>query len=512
MSAGRPKLGAVWALSLAILLGGCNAPANTQSIPTAVAPTGRPLPTTPAGFEAGLNNLALRKQAIASASLPDQPPSAAVDGDLDTFWSAGTDAPQWIEVDMGSAYDLERLVMVPSQYPNGPTVHHVWGRGTSGDYKLLQEFRGSTADGVAMEASAGPAWPAVRYLKIETSDSPSWVAWREIEVYGQPAAASPTPPQPTPGRRIPVVLLQDGAPDDISAAMYLMLDESVNLAGIVVVNGETRPSRALAKWEDYVYAYMGWNSVQVVAGCDCAVDTHANQFPASWRDGADNFWGMTLPEYAGQSSMKTGRDLISELAGKYPGELVVVITGPHTDLALALAQDPTLKGKIAKVVIMGGAVQVGGNIKTDDPSQTNLTAEWNIWVDAQAAAQVFESGIPLDIIPMDPVPEVELHSAFSNRVRDVNRPGANLMATLWTTEFGWYGQDYIWIYDVLAAIAVDHPEQYTWVSAPVSVITEVGPDQGRTVRGEGTSDSMRYASHANEEGVLETLYSVFPLP
>jgi inosine-uridine nucleoside N-ribohydrolase len=318
-----------------------------------------------------------------------------------------------------------------------------------------------------------------------------------------------TSPPTIPGESIPVVLLQDGAPDDITAAMYLMLDENVNLAGIVVTNGETHPSRALAKWEDYIYAYMGWNSVQVVAGCDCAVDAHANQFPASWRDGADTFWGMTLPKYTGQSSTKTSRDLVIELANQYPGQLVVVITGPHTDLALALTEDSSLKDKIAKVVIMGGAVEVGGNIKADDPTQTNVTAEWNIWVDPQAAAEVFASGIPLDIIPMDPVPEVELHSAFANKVGAVNLPGANLMATLWTNEFGWYSQDYIWIYDALAAIAVDHPEDYTWISAPVSVITELGPDQGRTVKGEGISDHIRYTRHADEQGVLDSLYYVF---
>lgn len=329
------------------------------------------------------------------------------------------------------------------------------------------------------------------------------------ETTPQPAPTRTFPP-PTADSRIPVVLLQDGAPDDISAAMYLMLDERVNLAGVVVSNGEARPSRALSKWEDYIYAYMGWNAVQVVAGCDCAVDAHANQFPTSWRDGADSFWGMTLPEYDGQSSTKTGRDLIIELARRYPGRLVVVITGPHTDLALALAQEASLASKIAKVVIMGGAVDVAGNIKADDPTQTNITAEWNIWVDAQAAAEVFDSGIPLDIIPMDPVPEVELHREFAQKVGAVNLPGANLMANLWTTEFGWYNQDYVWIYDVLAAIAVDHPEDYIWVNAPVRVITAVGPDQGRTLKGEGTGGHIRYARHANQQGVLDTLYAVFP--
>ncbi len=323
----------------------------------------------------------------------------------------------------------------------------------------------------------------------------------------------PTPPIATPitsSDRIPVVLLQDGAPDDITAAMYLMLDTQVNLIGIVVTNGETRPSRALAKWEDYIYAYMGWNNVQVVAGCDCAVDPHANAFPTGWRDGADNFWGMPLPEYTGQSSTVTGADLVIDLANQYPGELVVVITGPHTDLALALKKDPRLTEKIKKVVTMGGAVDVGGNIQTDDPSQANTTAEWNIWVDALSAAEVFSSGIPLDIIPMDPVPEVELDRAFAENVRKVNLPGANLMASLWTAEFGWYNQEYIWIYDVLAAIAVDHPEHYTWISAPIIVVTTIGPDQGRTVKQEGTSDHIRYARHADEQGVLDTLYYVFP--
>ncbi len=317
-------------------------------------------------------------------------------------------------------------------------------------------------------------------------------------------------PLPANDSRIPVVLLQDGAPDDITAAMYLMLDTQVNLAGIVVTNGETRPSHALAKWEDYIYAYMGWNSVQVVAGCDCAVDSHANAFPTGWRDGADNFWGMPLPEHTGASSTKTGRDLIIELANQYPGQLVVVITGPHTDLAMALTKSSTLKEKIKKVVIMGGAVDVGGNLKADDPTQTNITAEWNIWVDAQAAANVFASGIPLDIIPMDPVPEVELDRAFAKKVGKVNLPGANLMASLWTAEFGWYSKDYIWIYDVLAAIAVDHPEHYTWISAPIVVVTAVGPEQGRTVKQDGTSDHIRYARHADEQGVLDTLYYVFP--
>lgn len=310
--------------------------------------------------------------------------------------------------------------------------------------------------------------------------------------------------------RIPVVLLQDGALDDITAAMYLMLNTNINLAGIVVTNGESRPNRALAKWEDFIYEYMGWTWVQVVAGCDCAVDQHPNAFPTSWRDGADDFWGMPLPQYKGKSINVSGTDLIIALSNQFPGELVVVITGPHTDMALALKKDPWIKDRIKKIVIMGGAVDVPGNIQTDDPSQTNTSAEWNIWVDALSAAEVFSSGIPLDIIPMDPVPDVELDRAFSKKVGEVNLPGANLMSGLWNKQFGWYGSNTIWIYDLLAANAVDQPENYTWINAPVYIVTVVGPEQGRTVKQEDTSDHIRYARHADEQAVLDSLYDVFP--
>lgn len=326
-----------------------------------------------------------------------------------------------------------------------------------------------------------------------------------------PQAAIITGAQTSSTTRIPVLLLQDGAPDDITAAMYLMLNPQVALTGIVVSNGETRPSHALAKWEDYIYAYMQRLDVQVVAGCDCAVDPHPNAFPDSWRDGADSFWGISLTEYTGQSNTtSSGADLVINLSAQYPGELVVLVTGPQTDLALALKKDPSIVQRFKKVVMMGGAVDVNGNIKEDDPIQSNTSAEWNIWVDPMAAADVFSSGIPLDIIPMDPVPEVELKRDFAKKVGKVNLPCANLMSSMWTMEFGWYNSDHIWIYDALAAIAVDHPENYTWISAPISVIDDLGPDQGRTVKGEGTSDHIRYARHADEQKVLDTLYSVFP--
>jgi hypothetical protein len=171
---------------LALVLVGCGAPAvpTPEAIPEstirAAASAARP-------SMLGLDNLAHGKPATASASLPDQPASASFDGDPQTVWNAGAHPPQWIEIDLGAAFDLDRVILTVAQDPRGRTVHQISGRGETGDYRLLLVFRDDTEDGQELDVSPVAAWAAVRYLKIETAESPSWVAWREIAVFGRPA-------------------------------------------------------------------------------------------------------------------------------------------------------------------------------------------------------------------------------------------------------------------------------------------------------------------------------------
>jgi len=126
-------------------------------------------------------NLALGKQATASSSLPTNPPSDAVDGDNFSYWNSGDYPSQSIEIDLGRAYDIGRVDLSITQLPNSYTVHDVYGRADTGDpWTLLHELAGFTTDLQILEFTANAH---VRYLKIETTSSASWVAWREIAVY-----------------------------------------------------------------------------------------------------------------------------------------------------------------------------------------------------------------------------------------------------------------------------------------------------------------------------------------
>jgi len=109
------------------------------------------------------------------------------------------------------------------------------------------------------------------------------------------------------------------------------------------------------------------------------------------------------PEPSHALQMLDGPDLILETADRFAGRLVVVALGPLTNLALALRRDRGRLAQAARIVVMGGAVAVPGNVT---PS-----AEFNMHVDPEAAAAVFASGLPIELVPLDVTRRVVLTKA-----------------------------------------------------------------------------------------------------
>jgi hypothetical protein len=131
-------------------------------------------------------NLAFGKPAKASHSLAGQGPELAFDENERSLWNAGAGPTQWIQVDLGAGHDVTKIRLVVAQDPGGKTVHRVLIRTTSGSsLTLAHTFSGDTLDG--QELTFEPAAPlkGVRYVRIETTTSPSWVAWKEIGVFGE---------------------------------------------------------------------------------------------------------------------------------------------------------------------------------------------------------------------------------------------------------------------------------------------------------------------------------------
>lgn len=117
----------------------------------------------------------------ASRQSPGGEPEMTTDGEVTTVWNAGGGPPQWIQFDFGEPTTLSEILLNVEQTPEGHTIHKIFGGPSSDKLKLLGTLDGNTQSGqwLRLKTTAND----VRYLKVRTTESPSSVAWREIEVY-----------------------------------------------------------------------------------------------------------------------------------------------------------------------------------------------------------------------------------------------------------------------------------------------------------------------------------------
>lgn len=132
--------------------------------------------------EIQLANIAFRQPSNASRALPDEPASNVNDGSS-SQWGSGADAPQWIEINLNEGFPVNRVTLRVAQYPAGETIHQVWAIVADGSRVLLREFDQITQDDDVLEINLSAALSDVTAIRVETLASPSWVAWKEIEVF-----------------------------------------------------------------------------------------------------------------------------------------------------------------------------------------------------------------------------------------------------------------------------------------------------------------------------------------
>lgn len=136
-------------------------------------------------------NLVLGKVVIASAQTPNEPPTNAIDENPETIWSAGNSPPQWIQIDLGTPVTISRIRLIVGQYPNGETTHQIYAGASPSDLELVHEFSGNTLDTDVLDFVPTEPLTGISFVKILTTRSPSWVAWKEIEVFGNADGQAP---------------------------------------------------------------------------------------------------------------------------------------------------------------------------------------------------------------------------------------------------------------------------------------------------------------------------------
>ena len=177
----------------------------------------------------------------------------------------------------------------------------------------------------------------------------------------------------------------DVASDDAVALIMALRAPEVRVVAITTVAGnvEVQPATRNAL---YTVELCGAN-VPVYAGADKPL-LRAHQ-SATWFHGRDGLGDHNYPLPHQSPEAVHAVDAIIDAIETNPG-LVLVTLGPLTNVALALAKRPAIAAKVGRCVIMGGAPCCEGNVTP--------AAEYNIWVDPEAARMVLLSGLPVELV------------------------------------------------------------------------------------------------------------------
>jgi inosine-uridine nucleoside N-ribohydrolase len=302
-----------------------------------------------------------------------------------------------------------------------------------------------------MTISVALAVLAVSCAPGETSSAPSTtttVSAPAPSTTASPATTSTTTAAPQVSPRRPVVLDYSPTVSDLGALAFLASHPDLELIGVTLPGtGESHCEPGVAHTRGVLTA-LGLGDVPVACGPEEPV-TGFNAFPTSWRVASDE---MDLPE-APPNEFDSAQDLIGRLVDSATRPVELVAVGPLTNVALALQSDPSLVEGLAGITIMGGAVDVPGNVFRND------VAEWNIWVDPTAAGVVLASGAPVTLIPLDATNHLPSGRVFYESLDDAAAtPAAELVRDAWAANGDWIdnrdGFFYFWD-ELAAAVLID---------------------------------------------------------
>jgi inosine-uridine nucleoside N-ribohydrolase len=294
-----------------------------------------------------------------------------------------------------------------------------------------------------------------------------------------------TPSEPNaPDARLDLIVDTDVGPDDIMALLYLAQRPDVRLRAVTVsgtglAHCDAGVRNVLALLElagapSDIPVACGRQTPGSIVG-----EAWTGAFPAEWRSATDDLYGISLPEPERAPASLPADQLIREAVKA--GGVSILALGPLTNVADAL-EDADTRVAVDRIVIMGGALHVPGNV-----AETS-GGEYNVWADPGAADAVFRSGAPIALVPLDASNHVPVTRFFADVLEDRHgTPEAEMVWRLFEAQpYLTAGTNFFW--DPLAAVVAVGEAEATVERRNVEVLIGGGAETGSLVeRPDGAS-------------------------
>ena len=292
-------------------------------------------------------------------------------------------------------------------------------------------------------------------------------------------------------RRRIIIDTDPGHDDAVAILLAIASPQELEVVGITTVAGNV-PLDKTTYNALRLRELAGSTDVPIFRGCERPLVNRL--VTAEHVHGASGIDGPHLPPPIGDVEAAHAVDYLVETLRFSPDPITVCVLGPMTNVAMAIIKAPDVADHIAELVIMGGSFHAGGNITP--------AAEFNVFVDPHATHVVFESGVPLTIMPLDVTHQAQATAARTEALRALGTPVGSAVVEMlrFVERFDVArGFDGFPLHDPTVIAYLLEPGMFQTRPALVSVSLESGVAHGMTV----ADWLMRDGAEANADVALQ---------
>ncbi len=262
----------------------------------------------------------------------------------------------------------------------------------------------------------------------------------------------------------------DGNIDDLVSYLLLLQAPDIKLLGVSAIDADGYIDPAVEACRKMTDRFNLRNDKLTVAK---STSRAVNQFPTEWRTAAYSFNSLPILNEAGkittpQAKLPAHLDMIDKLK-KADKSVILVMTGPLTDLARALDTDPSIENKIAKLYWMGGSLDGHGNVVMVNADGTQ---EWNAFWDPYAVKRVLESNIDIQMVGLESTEELPLNNKLKLHWASLRRfPAMDLIGQGYSLIVS-NPDSQLYLWDVLTTMSALYPQIVETRRVKAKVLTE----------------------------------------
>lgn len=266
----------------------------------------------------------------------------------------------------------------------------------------------------------------------------------------RPAASGPDP--------LPVVLDYSPTLSDAGALLYLAANPAIDLRAVTLPGTGEADCGPGVRTTQALLTLAGIPDVPVGCGRDRPL-VGDRDWPRAWRT-ETNRWGEEMLPAVEPRPRLDAEQLLVDAITAAPEPVTIVAVAPLTNLGAVLPAHPELVDQVERIVIMGGAVDVAGNVEAAP------AAEWNLYIDPEADRLVLDSSIPVTLVPLDATNGVPWTDRLLSRLATLEATPARTVHEIAASRETLTGF-YLW--DELAAVAAAQPDVVTLEERTVAV-------------------------------------------